>query len=386
MKEEGFELAELISGYLLCTLTKEEEQKLTQLLEEDKEANSLLEAYKQGAPAEQRLADMYNLDVDRAWLKVDKRFNTGKAPKKYRYTFFKYAAVLLAIIGAFVLYITLNHTDPQIVPDLSKTYKNDVLPGKQTALLILSDGKEIRLDKAKQSIADKNGITITSNDGEISYNGQEPTVPTTIQYNTLIVPKAGTYSVTLPDGSKVMLNAMSVLKYPLAFLGKERKVELKGEAYFEVAKDAKHPFKVKLNESEVEVLGTHFNISSYDQTAKTTLLEGSVKVSNGNSYGILVPGKQALTDKENIHISAGNTEQAVAWCKGDFYFSNNAISDVLTEVSRWYDLKLIYRTKLPKIHISGHVSRQAKLSEVVEMLKEVSNLSFSIENKNLIIK
>jgi hypothetical protein len=385
MQEEALELADLISGYLLCTLTKEQEERLIFLLEKDKERYKLLEAYKEAAPIQEALSDMHNLDVDQAWLKIEGRPKTIKIPNKSRYSYLKYAAIFLAVIGASIFYFNRPQKDPSIVPDLTKNYKNDVLPGTQKAILILSDGKEVTLDKGKQSISDESGVAISSNDGEISYNDQKIKADSEIQYNILVVPKAGTYAVTLPDGSKVVLNAMSQLKYPVSFIGKERKVELKGEGYFEVAKDAAHPFKVKLDESEVEVLGTHFNVSSYDQIAKTTLLEGSVKVSNSKNSGILVPGKQALVDSENISIAKGDTEKAIAWVKGDFYFNNDALAPTLIEISRWYDLKLIYKRALPNMHISGQISRQTKLSEVVKMLKDVSSLSFSIEGKNLII-
>jgi transmembrane sensor len=384
MQEEAFELAELISGYLLCTLSEKQEQRLMFLLEEDKERYKLLDAYRDSTQIEQRLTNMNKLDVDQAWLKIESR-RKAKIPNKPRYFFLKYAAIFFVIIGALIFYFNVKQSDPSIVPDLTKIHKNDVLPGTQKATLILSDGKKVTLDKGKQSIVAYNDVTIISNNGEISYSHPGTKVYAAMQYHTLVVPKAGTYSVMLPDGSKVILNAMSELKYPVSFTEKERKVELKGEAYFEVAKDASHPFKVKLSESEVEVLGTHFNVSSYEQTAKTTLLEGSVKVSNGKNFSMLVPGRQALADKGNISISKGDTEKAVAWVKGDFYFNNDAIEPALTEISRWYDLKLVYKEKLPNIHISGHISRQAKLSEVIVMLKEISDLTFSIENKNLII-
>lgn len=385
MHEEAFELADLISGYLLCTLTKEQEERLIFLLEEDKERYKLLEAYKDATPIEQRLSNMHNLDVDQAWLKIESRPKTIKISNKPRFTFLKYAAIFLAVICASIFYFNRSQKDSSIVPDLTNNYKNDVLPGVQKAILILSDGKEVTLNKEKQVISDKDGVNITSNNGEIIYNDQKTQEASETQYNTLIVPRAGTYTVTLPDGSKVVLNAMSQLKYPVNFVGKERRVELKGEGYFEVAKDTAHPFKVKLDESEVEVLGTHFNVSSYDQTAKTTLLEGSVKVSNGKKIGVLIPGKQALVDSENISIAKGDTEKAVAWVKGDFYFNNDALAPTLIEISRWYDLKIVSKKPLPNIHITGHISRQTKLSEVVKMLKDVSTLSFSIENKNLII-
>jgi transmembrane sensor len=385
MQEEAFELAELISGYLMCTLTEEQEERLMFLLEEDKERYKLLEAYKDATPLEQRLTNMHNLNVDQAWLKIQSRPKTIKISNKPRFAFLKYAAIFLAVICAAIFYFNSKQKDPSIVPDLTNNYKNDVLPGTQKAILILSDGKEVTLDKGKQSIADESGVAIVSNDGKITYNDQKIKEVSEMQYNTLIVPRAGTYSVILPDGSKVVLNAMSQLKYPVNFTGRERKVELKGEAYFEVAKDAAHPFKVKLDESEVEVLGTHFNVSSYGETAKTTLLEGSVKVSNNKNFGMLVPGKQALVNKENINISKGDSEKAVAWVKGEFYFNNDTMEDALIEISRWYDLNLIYKKKVPSMHITGRIIRQVKLSEVLAMLKDVSNLSFSIENKNLII-
>jgi len=385
MREESFELAELISGYLLCNLTKEQEDRLMFLLEEDKERYKLLEAYRDATPFEQRLTNMNNLDVNEAWLKVDNQYRKSKTVIKPQYTFFKYAAIFLGVLGAFVFYLNSKQLDPSVVPDITKNYKNDVLPGTQKAILILSDGKEIMLDKENKTIANENGVEIINNDGQISYKGSNINETSTIQYNILRVPKAGTYTVILPDGSRVMLNAMSELSYPVTFNKKERRVKLKGEAYFEVAKDAVHPFKVILNESEVEVLGTHFNISSYDQTAKTTLLEGSVKVDNGEKSRVLTPGNQALVDKRNVSISKGDTQKAVAWCKGEFYFDNDEIEQVLVEIGRWYDLKLIYIKPLPNIHIGGHITRQSKLSEVITMLKEVSNLTFSIENKNLIV-
>lgn len=386
MQEEAFELAELISGYLLCTLTEEQEERLIFLLEEDKERYKLLEAYRDATPLELRLSNIHNLDVDQAWLKIEGRRNIIKVSNQPRFTFLKYAAIFLAVISASIFYFNRNQKDPSIVPDLTKTYKNDVLPGTHKAVLILSDGKKIVLDQEKQAISDENGVTIISNDGTLAYTDQNTTASSEILYNTLVVPKAGTYAVTLPDGSKVILNAMSELKYPVNFTGKDRKVELKGEGYFEVAKDASHPFKVKLNESEIEVLGTHFNVSSYEKTAVTTLLEGSVKVSNTKSSSILVPGKRALSNSGSIRISNGNIEKAMAWVKGEFYFDNDGIASTLTDISRWYDVKLVSKKPLPDIHISGRIKRQVKLSEVLLMLKDVSNLSFSIENKNLIIK
>jgi len=386
MHTEAFDLAELISGHLLCTLSEEQEQRLFALLEEDKERYKLLDYYRGRIETEQRLEYINSLELDQTWLKVNKRFIKKKSARKARFTFLKYAAVLLLVGGLSIIFLNRKQTNPRIIADTTRQYKNDILPGTQNAKLILSDGKKIDLDHKTKSISDENGVNIMSVAGELKYSQAQFTGSDEAHYNLLIVPSTGTYSILLSDGTKVILNSLSELKFPVRFNSSERNVELKGEAYFEVAKDVERPFKVKLNESEIEVLGTHFNISCYGRTARTTLLEGSVRVDNGKNAKLLVPGKQCLSDRSNISISSANVDKAIAWKQGEFYFEKDELGLVLNEISRWYGVEVIHKKPLPKIPIGGQIKRNVKLSEVIEMLKDITKLSFDIDQQNLIIK
>lgn len=386
MHEEAFELSRLISGYLLCTLTTEEEERLFTLLEEDKERYKLLEQYRSAKSIQNRLGYINALDVDKAWSNINERSSATKKSSLNRSFILKYAAIFAIILGITFVYINNSKTDPKIITDVTRKYKNDVLPATQNARLILSNGEEIELDTTDHHYADEQGLTITSKNGNLYYtNTKSAGNEKQAQYNRLIVPKAGTYALQLADGTKVILNAMSELKFPVSFNESERKVILQGEAYFEVAKDVKRPFKVELNGSEVKVLGTHFNISCYGATAITTLLEGSVSIQNSKSSAVLVPGKQSISSLSSIKVLDGDIDKAVAWKNGDFYFSNDDLETALTEIGRWYDLQLIYKTPIPKMHIGGHISRKAKLSEVLEMLKDITKLSYNIEDRKLII-
>ena len=384
MQEETFEFAQLLSGYLRDQLTEEEENHLMEILQKDESKRKILEYYKHTAPAQERLNYMNSLDLEAAWQKVNKR-HSKKSQPNYKLRFFKYAAIFAIIIGSVSLWLLTNQKDDKIIPDITHNYKNDVLPGNNIAELILSDGKKILLDSGKIAFQEKNGTNLSGSTGKLIYANQENADVAETLYNTLIVPRAGTYTLQLPDGTRVWLNAMSELKFPLQFGSKERKVELKGEAYFEVVKDSRHPFKVTLDGSVIEVLGTSFNVCSYNQKSRTTLVEGSVKIQNSSRTGFLKPGEQSVTSNSELKISKGDIEKATAWKNGYFYFRNDGIEPVLEQISKWYDLKITYKAKVPQIHIGGTIRRKVKLSEALQMLKDVSDLSFEIDGKNLIV-
>jgi ferric-dicitrate binding protein FerR (iron transport regulator) len=192
----------------------------------------------------------------------------------------------------------------------------------------------------------------------------------------------------LSDGSKVWLNAASSLRFPASFAGKERKVELLGEAYFEVAKNAAMPFKVKVNGMEVEVLGTHFNINSYENesTVRTTLLEGSVKINNNNSSSLLKPGQQAQVNKagEIKIINNVDVEEAIAWKEGKFQFDRADIHDIMRQLARWYDVDVEYKGSVSS-HFGGTISRDVNLSQVLNMLHLTGEVKFQIEDRKVIV-
>lgn len=300
------------------------------------------------------------------------------------------AAVFLFLISSavFIYYKKENKTVAKNAI-IKNAPQQDVAPGGDKAVLTLADGRTIILDSAGNGIlANQSGTkVIKKEDGQLLYSNNA-TESSEMAYNLLTTPRGGQYKITLPDGSKVWLNAASSLKYPIAFTGKERKVEITGEAYFEVAKDASKPFKVNFNSIEVEVLGTHFNIKAYsdEESIKTTLLEGKVKVSTGSDTKQLAPGQQAQV-KSSANIKVLNDvdlEETVAWKDGNFQFENTSLQDVMRQLSRWYDVEISYRGTIHKNFI-GSISRDVKLTQVLSMLQQTSKLKFVIEGKNIIV-
>jgi ferric-dicitrate binding protein FerR (iron transport regulator) len=264
-----------------------------------------------------------------------------------------------------------------------------VLPGGNRALLTLANGSSIVLDSAADGILAQQGNTRIKklNGGQIVYSvpGMKPEA---VFYNVLTTPRGGQYRLALPDGSQVWLNAASSIRYPTAFTGRERRVEITGEAYFEIAKNPQMPFYVKVNDMQVEVLGTHFNVMAYanEDAVRTTLLEGSVKVNRGSSTVFLKPGQQsALGEKGAVSVIDGaDTEEAVAWKNGLFEFDNVSIETVLRQISRWYDVDVQYEGNTMPSHFGGQISRYSNLSQVLKIL-ELSGIHFRIEGKRLIV-
>lgn len=302
---------------------------------------------------------------------------------------FKYiaaAAVLLLISG--VAFIFINRTNiPRVKSDSTAVKNHDVLPGTDKAVLTLSDGKKVILDEnTAANISSNNHIKIAKTGaGQIVYTilNNDDVKSNKVAFNTIQTPRGGQYQVVLPDGTKVWLNAASSLKYPEVFMGNTRTVELSGEAYFEVSKNKAMPFHVKSKFQDVEVLGTHFNINSYmdEQTIKTTLLEGSVKVSNLKSLKILKPSQQSIAGiSENSLIklaSEVDTDDETAWKNGLFQFNNSDLKIILNQLERWYDIKIDYAS-IPAKRYNGMISRKVKLSEVLKMLEKTGNIKFEV--------
>jgi ferric-dicitrate binding protein FerR (iron transport regulator) len=293
------------------------------------------------------------------------------------------AALVLAVSGLWLL-------RPGAIPKSSVTaVAHDAAPGGNRALLTLGDGKTVRLDEAQAGVVGWQGNmrVIKSRDAQLSYeasDGEE-----TVEYNSLETPRGGEYKLVLPDGTRVWLNAATVLRYPTVFTGKDRVVELNGEAYFEVAADAAKPFRVAVRGGEqVEVLGTHFDIMSYgdEPVAKTTLLEGSVRVRKGAKGVILRPGQQArLGNDGSLVVVNADVEAAVAWKNGIFKFEEADIQQVMRQLARWYDLEVVYTHGVPADRFQGEMYRNVNLSQILKIL-EASGVRFSIEGKKLLVQ
>lgn len=303
------------------------------------------------------------------------------------------AAILMVFSIGLLMYSIRNHNGEQVIFK-SSNIKKDILPGGNKAYLTLADGSKISLNDAPNGqLATQANIKISkSADGQIVYEiGNHNANASIISYNTIETPNGGQYQINLPDGTKVWLNANSSLRYPTVFVGNKRTVNLSGEAYFEVAKNAKMPFFVQSKYQGVEVLGTHFNINAYDDEpmVKTTLLEGSVKVAanHSNQYQLLKPNQQAQLDPKNNAISVAdvNTEEAIAWKNGNFLFADEDLKSIMRKVGRWYDVEVDYQTKIDGSTFSGIVSRSKKVSQVIKIIEKTSNYKIKIEERRLIV-
>lgn len=271
--------------------------------------------------------------------------------------------------------------------------KNDVSPGGNKAILTLANGKTILLDSVQSGQLASQGSSkvVKVSNGQLVYEAQKSKerAESNLSFNTLSTPRGGQYQLLLPDGSKVWLNAASSIRFPIAFTGNERKVEITGEAYFEIAQNPAKPFIVQANGMNVTVLGTHFNVNTYqdEEAMKVTLVEGKVKVTAGDGSGaILKPGEQAqVNEKARIKlVENADVEESVAWKNGLFQFDGDDMTTIMHKISRWYDVKVTYENGIPAGHYTGVISRNTNLSEVLKML-ELSGVRFNLEGKNLTV-
>ncbi|WP_293306801.1 FecR family protein [Pedobacter sp. UBA5917] len=293
------------------------------------------------------------------------------------------ASVLVLLSVGLLFYISQN-------TKIAGQKLADVAPGGNKATLILASGKKIDLSGAGNgAIADETGIkVIKTAEGKIIYDLSNTTAATNEQYNTIETPKGGQYQVNLADGTKVWLNAASSLRYPTHFSGNERRVELTGEGYFEVAHQKDKPFKVASAGQTVEVLGTHFNIMAYhdEPVVKTTLLQGSVRISMGKQQTLLKPGEQALRSGDKISVSEDvDMEDVVAWKNGYFKF-NESLEGIMSKISRWYGVEVVYETKTdPNLTYSGKISRGRNISAILKIIEFNGDVHFRIEGRKVYV-
>ncbi|MGY3212872.1 FecR family protein [Mucilaginibacter sp. HD30] len=266
--------------------------------------------------------------------------------------------------------------------------RTSIAPGGNKAVLTLQDGSTIVLNDAENGTLARQGNTsiVKLANGQLVYN--EASGPADkVLYNTMTTPRGGQYKLTLPDGTNVWLNSASSINYPTAFVGNERKVAITGEAYFEVAKDKSKPFHVVAGNQSIEVLGTHFNVMAYadEENIKTTLLEGSVKISEHNNISILRPGDQAVVaSKGGITVKPANIDEAMAWKNGYFKFSRVDIKHIMRQISRWYDVEVVYEGDMPYDEFVGKIGRSENISQILHVL-ELEHVHFKIEGKKIIV-
>lgn len=392
--ESSDQLYILFKKYLDNTCSLEETQRLMNYFELDQDQELLKDIIMDVLEIQDESYET-NFAIAEVLAKVDRdlfiQIHAATVPADKNKTaklWLKIAAVAaaLAIVCTAVYFFSYK---PEQVPVAVTVAVQDVKPGDFGATLTLANGKKISLANAsKGEIGRESGIVITkSGDGRLVYEINE-NVSDPNASNTLSTAKGETYQVRLPDGSLVYLNAASSLTYtPSLIENGKRVVKLTGEGYFEVAKDKQHPFVVKTDRQEVEVLGTHFNISSYpdDEAEKTTLLEGSVKLSAAGSSKVLKPGQQAKLLDGKIQINETDPDLAVAWKNNEFVVESERIETIMKMIARWYNVEVIYVGEKTRQRFSGSVSRFDKMSKVLEIVESTGEAHFKIQGRTVYV-
>lgn len=412
--------AELISKYVNDVLSAAEKNELNAWVQELPVTRTLLlNNLTDKKWIASQLVKLEGTDEEAGWQKLTKKYPLDSKVVPMRVNGWKYvaaAAILAAVIitGAYFWYSN-NKPVINIAQDNSQSpkFKNDILPADKGATLTLADGKVIALDDAQNGIISQQaGTNVNKKDQQLVYEEQAVTAGSAapVSFNIVSTANGKTYKIQLPDGSAVWLNATSSLKFPTAFVGNDRVVELTGEAYFEIkplpltpkgghpplgGQGVKVPFHVKANGTVVEVLGTHFNISAYanEPLVKTTLLEGSVKVQPSTAEAlakavILKPGQQSQAASNGTIKVTNNDDEGIervmAWKNGRFAFKEVDIETIMREVARWYDADVVYEGKVTD-HFVANITRDVPASKLLQLLEFTNKVHFKIDGKKITV-
>lgn len=382
--------------YLLETYTSqkataaEEEELMTWMREAGEDAE--LKQYMQ------QLWDQYQPGTDFSYVNWDGMFN-GIIPQEvlpsvagrtrvFRWKQVAAAAAAVLLISSVIYFWPGRRNEGKLVTN-NQELLSDQPPGREGAILTLADGSQLVLDSlGNGKIAVQNGGEVVLENGQLSYVGTDRHSSETA-YNTMNTPKGRQFKLSLPDGTGVWLNSASSIRYPTVFTGKERRVSITGEAFFEVAKNSTMPFLVDVNGgSEVQVLGTSFNVNAYQDRGlvKTTLLQGSVRILSNGDQQVLLPGQQAqLSGTTAIKIiEQADIGQVTAWKNGLFNFNNEDLRSVMEEIGRWYDMEIVYESEPAQKEITGEMQRNLSLAQVMNVLKKLQ-VHYRLDGKKLII-
>jgi ferric-dicitrate binding protein FerR (iron transport regulator) len=416
MQEKVNRITSLIEKFLEEKLNAEEDRELKEWLAEAEQNDSFFKQITDKNQLREKLRIYASADSEAMWRKTMQKIDGGaklidlypeKKTIKMPFGWIAAAASIILLISAGAWYFTNQYTTTQT----AKTDKNSnnnsglnsrIVPGGNKATLTLADGSTIMLNAVQNgNVADQGHILVTKTDGRLIYNRKpdsDGSADVKELFNTITTPRGGEYQITLPDGSKVWLNAASSLRFPIAFAGNERVVELTGEAYFEVnpqiqqgskqkGQTAKTPFIVKINtpagnRNEVEVLGTHFNVMAYTEEGaiKTTLVEGKVKVTSGNNYQTIRPGEQAKLGAGNISVQHVDAEDVIGWTNGFIPVGGHDLEYTMRQIARWYDVNIVYQGKKPDVGFEGKLPRASSIDDIIKLLN-LNNIKARLNEK-----
>lgn len=383
--DEAKRVGYLVAGYLKNTLTEEEKDELDAWVTASDENMLLFVKLTDEKNIEKGLKERGIYDADKAVERLKQKVTGSNQWPARRIPLWAIgiAACVVLLAG---LFLVLNRSEkkPSVSPPTVAT--NDVAPGSNKAVLTLSDGRRLALDSLQGSIAGISGATVVNNNGGIAYS---TAADQSSSVNTVSTPRGGQYQLTLSDGSRVWLNAGSSIEFPTAFNGADRKVEVTGEAYFEVAHNPYKPFYVEANGAEVKVLGTHFNVNAYEneEATRVTLLQGSVRVNNNKGTTTIQPGEQAIVarGREPAIATAPDLDEVMAWKNGVFEFKDASIEEIMKQVERWYDVTVHYETK-PSFHFNASIKRDVPLSKLFRLLELTDQVHFTIDKNTITVK
>ncbi|MEO7313606.1 MAG: FecR domain-containing protein [Ginsengibacter sp.] len=405
--EENKNIQELFQRYLDNNCTTEEIKSLFDFFGKEENEEQLRAFIREQLPSQinqktspqeskEKLLNTVLLQIKKA-ISEDEKISRKVTPF-YQHKWFRAsaAAVVFVLLSSTAFLLFRQNKEIVLVQNQTKTADvKDIAPGNNNAILTLNDGTTILLDSvANGNLAQQGNSNVSKVNDQITYQeGSSNSLNSVPVYNTITTANSNQYRLTLSDGTKVWLNAASSIRFPSSFPGKERKVEITGEVYFEVAKNAQKRFKVLIpnragKSREIEVLGTHFNVNAYDNEPeiKTTLLEGSVRISQENRVEILSPGQQAQMTSEGIKIKKNaDLEQVMAWKNGYFLFNNTDLHTLMRQVARWYNVDVSFGGTANTEGFSGKISRDVPLSDLLKAL-ELNEVNIKRVGRNLMVK
>lgn len=391
--EKSFRAAYLINRHLQGNITAPEIEELEMWLSSSGPNRQLFEELCSAEKVEHQLQQFENTDGEAGWQrlqqKMSARYNNRQTQKSRKIWWRSVAALLVISIVAWqIVNRVVKKPNDRIA--LTSHYGGDVLPGAKKAQLILSNGNAVTLDNSTDSAFTENGSTVQRTaGGSLVYTGGSHNKETA--WNTLHIPRGGEYMIVLEDGSKVWLNAATSLRYPVQFTGKERRVELlEGEAYFEVAKNKEKPFIVIADRMKVQAIGTAFDVNTYenvDSIVSTTLTEGRVQVVAGWDTRLLLPGEQVRTDGATAQVIEADVEAVTSWKNGLFIFNGTPLPEVMEQVSRWYDVHIVYdREFKEQKFFTGEIKRNVPVSKLLQMMELTGIGRFRISESTIMIQ
>ena len=377
--KKRFDVARLFAKALAGELDESEAQELEAWLRESPRHAEEWNALRREIVAGGAVFDLQREGkrmVEKRWRKFERQTRG----RQWILVWVRYAAAALVPLGlAFWFLIGRQPEAPRQVAVAP------ILPGTYKARLILDDGRQVALDSATHvRMRELPGVEVKAENNVLVYTNGDTIVEKQVKYNTLEIPRGGEYALQLADGTRVWLNAGTSLRYPVAFSGQERRVELRGEGYFEVAKDSASPFVVSVNGVDVRVLGTSFNVSAYSDEVVTTLVEGKVLMRSQADSVVLVPDRQGVWDGKRMTVKRVDARNYALWREGVFFFEDMPLEDILDALARWYDVHVFYQNaELKMMRFSVEIKRYEHIDTILRRIAETNRVRFNVNNRTV---